>query len=84
MNIRELLDEEYDKAVLETLELESEAKETSLDILMDVLEEEGVTLSEKVFANNIICNYLEILNDVEDHVFNLEEVECDCENCSLN
>lgn len=84
MDIRKLLDEEYDKAVLDTLELESEAKETSLDILMDILEEEGATLSEKVFANNIICNYLEILNDVEDQVFNLEEVECDCENCSSN
>lgn len=86
----ELLNEVCEEAVLDTLETIANLQEIAKVVMESLLEDEGATLGEKVFASNIIENYVEVLNNIIDQEFDIMteteilEWECNgnCENCN--
>lgn len=84
MKIEVNFDEVIEDVVLDVLEDIDEMQLASADILLDMLTEEGATHSELAFATYILDRYQDIFNDVINDVFEIEEVECDeddCEGC---
>ena len=77
----ELVNEISCDAVCETLNTIEDLFETSADILLDVLEEEGASMTELVMAEYIIARYVDVLHDLTNDVFAIEVIECDCDDC---
>lgn len=85
INLLELLEEIYDKAMLETLEDAVNLQETASDVLLDMMKDEGATHSDLAFAKYIIERYKDVLNDILDDHFDIEDIdECLCDKCCDN
>lgn len=82
IGFEELLEEIYDDAVIETLEDAVNLQELASDVLLDTLKAEGATHSDLAFAEHIIERYKDVLNDILDDHFDVEEIdECICDEC---
>lgn len=85
INLKDLMNDVYDDAMCETLTTVDSLCEASSDVLLDMLAEEGATMTELVMAKYIMNRYVDVLRDLIDDAFEIEEYECDedCENCPL-
>ena len=92
---RDLVEELKRDATLDTLIDVDEIMCDAEDVLIDYLDENGVTLTESVLANHFVEMYIDIVRDLICDDFDIarversldeETLECygDCEHCYLN
>lgn len=83
-SLLESLENFYDEVVVDTLEDTVGLQEAATDILLETMEDEGATHSDLAFAAYIIERYKNVLNDILDDYFDVEDTDecCDCDNCA--
>ena len=79
-SLEELINTVREDAILDTVNEVSDLYKASCDIVMDILEEHGVTLSEKYLIAHILELQSDIFNDLIEDMF-IEDCDGDCENC---
>ena len=87
-NFENLKEDIYCDAVCDVLTDVCNIHEESKDFFMDILEINGATMSEIAFAKYIIEEYVDLLEELIDEEFGIDEVveiECNesCEDCPL-
>lgn len=81
-SLEELINTVCEDTILDTVNAISDLYKESCDITMDILEEHGVTLSEKYLIAHVLELQSEILDDLIEDMY-IEECDGDCENCSF-
>ena len=76
--INEVYDDGYMEGTVDALNTVSDLYSEASDIVMDVLEDAGLTMSEKLFATHILELHSEIINDMVTEEFEIEECDGDC------
>ena len=86
INLEDLMNDVYADAVCETVDTIGDLYCSTCDIVMDILEEEGMTLSERCLITHVLELHSSVLSDLIEDEFGDEECECngDCENCCMN
>lgn len=91
-DVEELMNEAFEDGMYDTVDTIADLYLSSCDAVMDLLEDEGMTLSEKALVVYALELQSDILNNMVEQAFCNEdelqdgEFECDedCENCPLN
>lgn len=82
MNLEELMNDVYADAVCETVNTIGDLYHDTCDIVMDILEEEGITVSERCLIASVLELHSDILNDLVNEEFGDEDCcDGDCANC---
>lgn len=76
--INEVYDDGFMDGTVDTLNTVGDLYREASDIIMDVLEDAGLTVSEKLFAIHILELHSEIMNDMVTEEFEIEECDGDC------
>lgn len=80
--INNAYEEGIDDGVLDALNRMEDVYNDTCDILEDILEEDGATVSEKAFANYLMSNFFDVMYDLMIDEFEIEPVCCDnCDCC---
>ena len=82
-SLDELIKNIHDEAVIDTVNYIGDLYTDSCDIVMDLLEEEGMTLSEKSLITHVLELQSCILSDLIEDELEIDEYDEDCENCPL-
>ena len=84
--LNNVVDDMIDDVALNILEDVHNLQQDSKDVLIKIMEEECATETEIAMAKHFVEKYVDILNDLINDEFEIEDLYCDgvCENCTLN
>ena len=92
---QKMMEDAYEDGLIDGIETVADLYLDSCDTVIEILMDEGLTLSERAFLAHVLELQSEILNDLIKDEFDVEEIESDveveieiecnedCANCSL-
>ena len=79
----EAMEDSYEEGLIDALDTIADLYLDSCDVVIDMLEENGLTLSEKLLVVHALELQSKILNTLIKDEFDIEEDEVDCDgNCA--
>lgn len=79
----ELMEESYEDGLIDAMDMIADLYLDSCDVVIDMLEENGLTLSEKLLVVHALELQSKILNTLIKDEFDIKEDEVDCDgNCA--
>ncbi len=79
--INNAYEEGVDEGILDALNRMEDVYDDACDILGDILEEDGATVSERAFADYLMDNFFNVMYDLVMDEFDIKPVCCDDCNC---
>ncbi len=78
--VNEIYNDGYDEGMCDTVDSIADLYHDACDLVMDILDEKGMTLSETLLVAHALELHADILNDLILGTFDVDV--CDCEDCA--
>lgn len=76
--VNDVYNDGYGEGTVDVLNTLNNLHECASEVVLDVLTEDGATMSEKLFAMHVLEMHYDFLNDLITDEFDIEECDRDC------